>query len=103
MKIGKVKINVTQDDIDKGQINNCNLCPIALAIKRILKINSYNTIFVSSVIKLLRYWNMEIQKYEVISPRSVKRFIQRFDQGKSVKPFNFFLTVPDADTLKNFR
>jgi len=52
-------------------------CPVALALRDAgINVSVFETIFSSS-------------KGIIITPRSVNRFIVRFDNGKSVKPFKF--------------
>lgn len=34
-------VEVTQDDINKGEVGQCTVCPISLAIKRVLKPEYY--------------------------------------------------------------
>jgi hypothetical protein len=86
-------IKVTRKDIKNSIANLWTQCPVALAIERALVIEralaslyqlierQHNR---SSLIQAIEDWNFHI-------PRSVKRFIKRFDAGKPVKPFNFFL------------
>jgi hypothetical protein len=79
-----MKIEVTQQDIDKGLSNNCFLCPIAHAVKRKMntdcilvycdRISVMSTIFSSYFYKL---------------PKKAQTFIKQFDDGKPVKPFTF--------------
>lgn len=85
--MSRVKISVTQDDINSGVRNACLDCPIALAIKRaghIAKVGSEVVYLPPNVRRAFRPTSL---------PRSAQRFIRRFDQAKPVEPFNFFLEM----------
>jgi hypothetical protein len=76
-------INVTQDDIDKGEPCRAFCCPIALAIERQTKalpesVVVYRQITIGS-------------KFIMDSPPEVLNFIDKFDDGKNVEPFSFEL------------
>ena len=80
-----MKIKVTQHDIDYGVRGEYQLCPIARAVKH--KINGevmvYGddmSIFTTDIIRRYRYYKL---------PQKAKDFMQRFDDGKKVKPFTF--------------
>jgi hypothetical protein len=85
-----VAINVTQNDINKGVKKSCNLCPIARAIKRILKkkhgVNvypHYAEIIINGTEKRIKF---------SAAPRD---FIRNFDQENVVKPFEFEIAMVD--------
>jgi len=80
----KTKFSVTQEHIDSGEPANASVCPIALAIREKLNLNSVK-VFPSSV-RLDSHPSYPL-------PRSAQRFIVRFDQGYPVKPFNFVLEI----------
>jgi hypothetical protein len=92
--MSRVKIHVTQDDIDKGIQSNCVECPVARALNRagikglvasgFVSVNDGDTFYNGFYAEL---------------PRSASRFINRFDKGWSVKPFDFFLNMPDGVTV----
>lgn len=80
-----MKIEITQHDIDYGVQGECQLCPIARAVKR--KINGEVrvfgddiSIFTTDIIRRYRYYKL---------PQKAKDFMQRFDDGKKVRPFTF--------------
>ena len=80
-----MKIGVTKHDIDNGIQNKCQLCPIALAVKRkingeVIVFGNGISIFITDIIRSYRYYKL---------PLKAKNFIQRFDDGKKVKPFTF--------------
>jgi hypothetical protein len=78
-----MKIKVTQKDIDKASFG-CNTCPISQAIMRQLNIEYVST-FPCGIMFNENIYN---------SPKSAVRFINRFDNHKLVKPFNFILGKP---------
>lgn len=76
-------IRVTKKDIANGEPGRTRLCPVALAVKR-------------------QWRPVEVQKRAIyvcsddrrISlPITVGRFIMRFDDGKTVKPFSFKIRI----------
>lgn len=82
----KHKITVTQDDIDEGCALSANNCPIARALVR----EFYNPdVWVGSSVRI-RYPSGGSRRYEI--SRAARRFINRFDEGKEVKPFSFIIT-----------
>lgn len=83
----RIKVSVSQDNIDDGW-SGCYSCPVALAIKGIDE--SYHPWVVST--RIMIYLNGS--RVSIDTPRSVNRFVRRFDSRKPVKPFNFFLEIP---------
>jgi hypothetical protein len=84
-----VKICVTLDHINRGERVWSTDCPIALALKE-----SYKYAIVSPDRIIVTTGSGHIAAF---TPRSARRFISRFDLGKSVKPFNFILEIPDGN------
>ena len=78
-----MKIEVTQQDIDKGLNNNCFSCPIALAVKR--KIDTGNVLVYCDRISVMS----TISSYDYKLPKKAQTFIKRFDDRKPVEPFTF--------------
>ena len=76
----KKEIQVRSDDIERGIPRNTEACPIALAAIR----TGYGYACIGGN-TLRTMWVI----YEL--PRSARLFIERFDNGKPVKPFAFFL------------
>lgn len=79
-----MKINVTAEHIRKGKKDDCDFCPIALAIAEKVKTSA----------EVFTTW-VRIYKYEVYDlPKSAITFISRFDKRggkKTAKPFSFIL------------
>lgn len=78
----KKLIEIKQEDIDYGSIDSPCFCPIALAIKRTLKIES--GVWVD-------YLKVFVKDEEFVLPHAVTNFIQGFDLGLPVAPFEFEL------------
>lgn len=76
-------IKVTQEDINKGKKHNCNECPVALAIKRIINDKYIKT----------HKANLSIDSVWYPLPSIVVKFISDFDKGIMVKPFEFELNL----------
>ncbi len=73
-----MKIQVTKEDIEKGEIKDRKCCPIALALRRI------------------GFTNVEVTCEMTIHPTSflpnnARLFVTEFDVGIPVKPFSFYL------------
>ena len=86
-----IKINVTQEDIDKGIQGSCVNCPTGLALQRTFPSSNY--IHVDTVD--IEYGiNPESDEFKSVeTPQEVIDFIDDFDNGKPVKPFFFELEL----------
>jgi hypothetical protein len=78
------KVKVTKDHIKRGEQESAAHCPVALAVRDYMKGYKDGTIFVDHEI-------IEIGHFSFFSPRSVARFIRKYDAGRPVKPFTFTL------------
>lgn len=78
-----MKIEVTQEDINKGEVTECRRCPIALAVIRATG-NKY--VLVDS-----DYTHVGTKFCP--TPVTAKRFIRNFDYGNDVQPFTFELPI----------
>lgn len=82
----RIKIEVNQGHISRGIRRDCSICPVGLALfdkgYAYVKVDTGHISYGSHP-----YRDRTIAK----TPRSVYRFIQSFDAGRPVKPFNFFL------------
>lgn len=81
----RIKICVTKKDIENGKRREANKCPVSLAIKRTTKTP------VNVTRNYVRY-----KGYAYAVPRSVNRFIQKFDKTGLGVPFNFNLEIPSV-------
>jgi len=78
-------VYVTQRDIKLGKNRSYSFCPIARALKRIFK---RKEVWVGmSTATLTRGERIRCMKL----PQNVIDFINNFDKGIEVKPFNFFI------------
>ena len=77
-----MRIQVTQEHIDKGERMRGRQCPIALALRDAGI--SDPTVFTSSI---------DFGERTVVSPDDVEAFVRRFDAGNRVRPFWFDLDV----------
>lgn len=89
----KLKVEVTQQDIEKGEPHFCSSCPISLALTRAFgepMSIGYGEIWYGGV--------MDSQSSRVCRQgfsKEVKEFIARFDNGIAVEPFSFELEVSE--------
>lgn len=84
----RVLIEVKQCDIDKGKMGNELSCPIALAIKRKRPSLRAEVFWESVEIGTADEYGF---RKNVSLPKKARRFAERFDNGKQVKPFGFVL------------
>jgi hypothetical protein len=88
-------ISVKKKHINAGLGGICMYCPIALAVAE-------QTDWVAEINKDGIQYLIDDELHgifrdqEVELPRSARRFIARFDKGLPVRPFSFYLEVPDA-------
>lgn len=81
-----IKIEVTQEDIDKGIQASCHLCPVAIAAQRTIH-DSQIQISSSCLYKIQSFYSCKL-------PTVVRQFICDFDCGNSVQPFTFEIEIP---------
>ncbi len=79
-----MKIEVTQEDIDRGVIESCISCPIALAVARAAKASTY----VDG--KLVSFLKGEVVSTSAL-PVEARIFVHEFDAGHAdiLSPFSF--------------
>lgn len=96
----KIKISITQKNIDTGIRKDCTKCPIALAFKEKFKFFTTANVYSdgSFVIKN-PYSYLNLCDY---LPRSAKTFIKNFDEHGifDVIPFFFYLKVSNKEYNK---
>ena len=84
----KYKIQVTKQDIKNGVPGQACKCPISLAISRA---SGMKKVFVEGPsIPLHNY------RYFGSKPDQIEQFIERFDEGDKVRPFNFELELTEV-------
>ena len=90
-------VSVTQNDIDSGS-RTCSDCPIALAIIR--KPGVYYVEVDANGVELWTSpddWVDDANSLICALPDEALRFMNRFDSGAEVQPFEFRINVPRFD------
>lgn len=91
----RVLVSVTQEDIEAARAMprdsfRCETCPVACAIKRRLRLDDpYPKVSTFDATLDFRLTSIDL-------PESARRFIRAFDDDQPVKPFRFYLTVPET-------
>ncbi len=80
----KYKIKVKQIDIDRGVVQDVCKCPVALAVRRVIK---------KAPIQVGGGYAIDIGDHRYSGPKKVEDFITTFDKGGEVKPFNFVMRM----------
>lgn len=83
-----MKISVTKDDIEKGQPQNPNACPIGHAIQR-AGLQDYCVTGSAIIVADQRQ-----QTAALLLPEEVQHWIADFDKAKPVGPISFELGLP---------
>lgn len=89
-------IEVTADDIRLGEPREACLCPIALAVARLLDTAPVNEEVVVGVLMLLATLPDDLTFTEYELPEEATRFICDFEDGKTVLPFTFTARLAGA-------
>lgn len=108
-KLRKITVQVKACDIKNGQAKSCTRCPIALAMIRRLGIKGLPVPHLHPAWVREPFMSVDEARSEfrirakapVISarmPQSVTTFIRRYDTYKTVKPFQFNLTLRPQST-----
>lgn len=90
----KITVNVTQEDIDNGEPDDCSECPVALAIWRELPLFRGVRVNRDGIYLV----DMDNRVYERDFPHGVLNFIGLFDEGGYVEPFSFELDLEPSDS-----
>jgi len=88
-------VKVTKNHIDRGKPDSCYNCPIALALHEADYAVSY-MVTVSPVHVHLEFSGIETEM-DLPLPQIACDFIDDFDNGRKVKPFEFELEIPSAE------
>lgn len=83
-----ITVSVTAEDIASGKRYDCEACPIALAVRRVI---GPLDIFVCREIG-----RESIGIHPVPALPEAKAFMDAFDNGEAVAPFSFQLEVDDS-------
>jgi len=98
----KLRVEVTAEDIAKGQREEVCLCPIALALSRC----GVRGPAVAGAVGWTpgdNRWSVtfvEDYENETILPEECGTFASAFDKGEPVEPFTFEIEVPDTAVSK---
>ena len=95
--MNSLKVDVTQDDIDKATPGSCGYCPIALAFKRANKKTNWCSVTLSSI-----EWTTHGAYFTWSLPEKLKDFIRRFDSRAEVKPFKFTIHVENVHKVRYY-
>lgn len=90
-----VNFSLTQEHINNGKPGNPDKCPVALCIKEKLEENNV-VIGLDGDMRA----NCFINLVPVFLPYFVQKFVDNFDDRKSVRPIDFSLKIP-SDCLTN--
>ena len=100
----RVKIEVKKKHIKNGKIDSTTSCPLALAVKDrypLVGKGKYpcgEKVLVFGDSCYIEYFaNMSHTHDTIWLPTRAVRAISKFDNGKGMKPFNFFLQVPEEE------
>lgn len=93
-----IKVEVTQNDIEQGEACVGGYCPIALALRRVCP--KFDNIHVGDrVVEFYKGYGKYIHLDELTAvykmPESGKKFVRKFDYGRSVEPFTLYLVEPE--------
>ena len=86
-----MRINVTQEHIDNGSVQNTESCPVALAV-------------VSQTGRMTRVFPDYIfieGETRIDLPSKAKQFVDDFDELKFVEPFSFNLPIKEKGQIND--
>jgi hypothetical protein len=94
MPMATITIEVTQEDIDKGEPGEACRCPIARAVSRL---TPPGTLVVVDG-KGIEFQDLETEVgfAGALLPYAAEIFAVRFDRCEPVSPFSFALDIPDG-------
>lgn len=90
--IRKINVDVTWDNIERGQLKHCLVCPIALAIYDALGMSYPHNDECSFL--FVNHTNITLNNKHIDLPGVAIQFIRHFDRRMNVEPFSFELEVP---------
>ena len=87
-----MKIQVTKEDIEKGERGSCEWCPVALAIQRTYDLKNGKDKMVTVDEDGVGIWQDSVEKHYRL-PLIARDFIHDFDnsdiKSEQLKPFSF--------------
>jgi len=92
-------VQVTQEDINRGQKGKSNTCAVARAVRRVLKVKNVRMCYDGklNVGKTTKYPYESLVSYIATAFKKIETFIERFDEGKIVKPTSFTFKLEKQD------
>lgn len=90
----RIRVVVTQEDIDLGKPGQGDQCALGRAVQRIFPAAHVTRIEIQP--SGLRSFLFGPPPDAIPLTKTAKRFISRFDDGKPVKPTVFVFQAPDA-------
>ena len=90
-----MNVSITNEDIDNGRPDHTCLCPIAIAIERALRKRGLDIrgVQVEASHVEIAYYAGGIRWRRITLPQEARTFIERFDYGTEVEPFEFELQL----------
>lgn len=88
-----MKIKVTENHIAQGEKESCSYCPVALAISEVIGLGDEDYIKVTDNVEIGIMVKKEMHHYQFEYPNNVCEFINKFDRGLVVEPFEFDLWI----------
>ena len=95
-----MQIQVTKKHIEKGKLNDCYSCPVALALSDTFM---GTRAYVDGISLVIGYGIVFQTAFSVGTPKKVNDFIEKFDEMKPVKPFSFRIRKPTKKELKKLK
>jgi hypothetical protein len=95
MKPKRVLISVLRVDIRKGEPKNAENCPVARACKRKLPEYDARVEGLASIPQIVLTNSTQKWVAFLPMPKTVFNFATSFDAGKPMKPFSFYLSLPE--------
>jgi len=86
-----ITVKITECHIATGLRRSSSCCPVALAVKSLLK----QECFVSVHSKSVGFYDTVSQPVVSVLPGQAHEFILAFDENMEVEPFSFDLEIPD--------
>lgn len=89
-KTKQVVVKVSQRHISNGIAGEQDSCPIALALRGVVKCGA--SVLSNQVVIGGKFY---------ATPKSARKFVEKFDDDVKVKPFNFRMRLPVASLINH--
>jgi hypothetical protein len=87
-------VSVTHADIADGQLGDCELCPVALAVRRLLRPGVVVSVMANLLIMDEEVEGRRPRDAYISLPNEAFDLIMDFDAGRRVAPLSFALDIP---------